>query len=380
MQELASVFGREQGAESLDAALAAWARRQGASPVELLALACCEAAAGLSRPGLGGRAPLLLANHGCRYEFGSILLAEQEAAPPCSGAAPPALLVRIFGHGPALAEDAAGAAAAGRPCAALRALLEGRSLPFVAELARVFRSLGVDRLAALVDGGAVPAAARPLFAAIANARLQARSACLDLLEHRPSAPALYLILHGVVLRGPAGASLLPCGGYLLDRRGNGAPGRYAGLGDDPARYRLSREGGRAAVADEGNGVARAMTDYRRWAGQERAALAWPDLARDERLRRFIDLARARGARAERSSAADLKVVLRLLAQEAPVQAALLLCEEGIAAPRHVLDLAGGAVTAARVRAAREILRATEPRLDELDEDRGSALFRALLLR
>ncbi len=120
-------------------------------------------------------------------------------------------------------------------------------------------------------------------------------------------------------------------------------------------------------------VARKTLDQRQWALDLLRRMGWPEAwidnrqnARLEQMRRL--LCRQEG---EEIRAANLKLVLRVLAQEAPVQTALLLLGHDIADACHMKSFAEEAVIEARVTQACAILREAERWLDQAgDADVG----------
>ena len=87
----------------------------------------------------------------------------------------------------------------------------------------MFQSEGKDRVAILQDPEKVSEKNRPLFAAVVNARLQARRALIDLQDFVPTSPTLYLVLPCVTLNQKQRDTEFLCGLYEADARTSGRP-------------------------------------------------------------------------------------------------------------------------------------------------------------
>ncbi|MBN2493375.1 MAG: hypothetical protein JXR96_02190 [Deltaproteobacteria bacterium] len=214
-----------------------------------------------------------LANLGARYEWGAVHVAEHHYALPASREAGKVLLVKVNSH--------VGIQPAGQGerygkldrygqdsdcCGALHAMLAGAEGPFADELAEVFRSEGRDRAAALRDEDQVDPALRSLYLAVVCARLQARQVAIDLADHKPASPTLYLVVPCVTLNrtGPDNDTELICGLYRADYTGPALRATYTGLGDDPARYRLERSSAGVRIDEPGCTREREARDHRSW--------------------------------------------------------------------------------------------------------------------
>ena len=125
-------------------------------------------------------------------------------------------------------------------CGALSLLLAGQSGPFLDELREAFSSEGKDRVQLLRDH--VAPEHRVLFAAVVNARLQARRALLDLarpLQAGGAGPDRLLILAAVTFNQRGADHELCVGHYAGARNPDGTLAAvWTGLGDDPTRYRF----------------------------------------------------------------------------------------------------------------------------------------------
>lgn len=195
-------------------------------------------------------------NLGGRYEWGSVRIVDEHFAAPTAQPSLKLLLVKINSHVAVRQTpdgfqygwlDRYGCESA--CCGALAALMEGEELPAMRELAQAFASDGRNRLAALHDADRVPLEQRALLAAVANARLQARRAVLDLQEHRPHGPTVFLVLPCVTINRPGPDTELLVGQCGIDWTADSPEIKYCGLGDDPAAYRVRHEQGRVVVEE-----------------------------------------------------------------------------------------------------------------------------------
>lgn len=147
-------------------------------------------------------------------------------------------------------------------CGALHALLDGNPLPGLSDVVNAFESEGLDRLAIIRDPAQVDPAYRALYAAVLNARLQARHAILDVQDHHPVTPTKYIVAACVTLNRSTSDTELPCGYYTADRRTDHEAVHYRGLGDDPAQYRVSFNASRLRIEDEQLTIRRPARNHR----------------------------------------------------------------------------------------------------------------------
>jgi hypothetical protein len=203
------------------------------------------------------------ANLGARYEWGSARLAEQHFATPASERAGKVMLIKINTHVSRDRSDRYGQMQRYQVhssyCGALYATLEGTPQPAARELEHILQAEGLDRLDILRHH--VGEDHRLLAAALASARLQARMAVLDLQEHQPATPTVYLVVPCVTLNRPDLDTELVVGVYLVDRR-RGRGDRYLGLGDDPRAYHIRHPGGRLHVGEAAPLRPRPTRDHR----------------------------------------------------------------------------------------------------------------------
>ena len=209
-------------------------------------------------PGLkpGSRAPLRSANLGGRFEPGAIRIAEKHFATAETQSEFKLLVVKINSHvGVRSTADGVQYGWTDRYghrlacCGTLAALIEGKGPPAIAELHDTFRSGGTDRLAALRDDQVVPPPYRALFAAVANARLQADRAAAEAERHAPRTPTIYLIVSCVTLNRSGPDTEIVVGQHGIDWTGRSPSVRYQGLGDNPAAYRVQHRESRLYLAE-----------------------------------------------------------------------------------------------------------------------------------
>jgi hypothetical protein len=196
-------------------------------------------------------------NLGGRYEWGSVRIAEEHYATAETASAFKIMVLKINSHtavrqtpqGPEYGWlDRYGRESA--CCGALAALLEGSSLPAVQELAQTFSLGDRDRLAALHDPEIIPIEHRALAAAVVNARLQAQRAVIDLNEHRPHSPTVFLVFPCVTINRPGPDTELLVGEFAVDWTEKKPEVKYHGLGDAPAAYRIGHPHGQLRIEDD----------------------------------------------------------------------------------------------------------------------------------
>ncbi len=284
---------------------------------------------------LSQQADFRTANLGSRYEWGSVRIAEHHFATRETAESFKLMLVKINAH--ASRDETDDGPYYGRLdryqevsdcCGALFALMAGKRLPAVDEIREVFTWEGRDRLGALTNGEVVPEPLRGLASAMVQARLQARAAMVDIRDHRPHTPTLYLVVPCVTINIPDLDGEMVCGLYTADYRTETPVLRYVGLGDNPAAYRIRHVEGRLVVTDPGSGADRPVRDHRR-----EPLRTW--LKRQGREEE-VEPTEA-GARAAPSEDAGerLERMFRRLAEAAPVETALRLFASGLAPIQHV---------------------------------------------
>ena len=117
------------------------------------------------------------------------------------------------------------------------------------QLRKLLHSGGVNRLQALRDRYVVPPHTRALLTAIVNAQIQSLLLAVNLREHRPQGPTIFLVLPCVTINRNGPDTELVVGRFAVDATGATLSTRYQGLDNDPARYRVRYEHGRLHVND-----------------------------------------------------------------------------------------------------------------------------------
>lgn len=135
-------------------------------------------------------------------------------------------------------------------CGFLHALLNVENVPAMDQAHEVFSSEGLSRLDLLRDSAQVEPKFRSLLIAVVNARLQARSAAIDIQRHESASPTCYFIVPCVTLNRAQRDTELVVGYYLANYRGV-REFRYHGLGDDPSKYDVSMDHNRICITDDG---------------------------------------------------------------------------------------------------------------------------------
>ncbi|MEW6072129.1 MAG: hypothetical protein AB1726_05960 [Planctomycetota bacterium] len=334
---------------------------------------------------LSRRAEFRTANLGGRYEWGTAPIAEIQFAGK-TGAPWKLLLVKINAH--VAVDDARGTLHCGKLrrfdadspcCGALSFLLSGKAQgPFAEELREAFGAEELDRLALLRDPEVVDPALSPLYAAALDARLQARRAMIDAQEHVPRTPTLYLIVPCLSLNRRGSDAEIPLGVYYCDRRGGKPADEYCGLGDDPRRYTLAREGGRLVLSDPDLFLPRPARDHRGLIRAVWAEEAAGEPAGGEIGRRLRDVARRYDHRHLPNAKLALKAGLAVLCEAVPASAALLAFGQGLVHARHTSRAHRLAREAADDATARAMFHDIEARIDALDPERARHLMTLLL--
>ena len=326
-----------------------------------------------------------VATLGARYEWGAARIAEEHFATEASVGHFKVMLIKVNAH---VALETDGHALRfgqmhryRRPssyCGALHALLNGeRDLPALQDLDEAFRSEGLDRLAVLNDPDRVDPSLRPLYAAVAGARLQARRVMLDIQDDVPTTPTVFLVHPCVTLNRTHEDTELLCGTYRADYRGPEPTYEYLGLGDDPGAYALDLDHGMIHVTDAGREQIRAARDHRKLVARELQKRPPGAYARDPRLR---DLAARSGAAARGGPGSKLMLnsLLLLLGEIAPGPAAVLLFAEGIAEIYHVYRAHRIAGNRAEAADATHILHDVQRRIDHMTDEEAEKTVRLLI--
>jgi hypothetical protein len=341
------------------------------------------------------RAPMRLANLGGQYEWGAVRIAEQHYATSESRAGFKLLVVKINAHVGVLAADASAQPTGSRVglgtrvgvlrryeaqspcCGALDAVLSGSTQPFAEDLRELWGSEGLDRDALLRDDSKVNPALRLLASALASARLQARKALLDIQDYSPSTATYWLVVPCVTLNRPGRDTEIVCGFYTLDGRKEPTP-LYRGLGDNPAEYQISENRHGFEVEDEHIGKVRRGRDHRSLARAQWQGRSPMPVVKDERLDRIRRDVAEDKHRDHRHAKTLLRIALPILAEVAPVPAAVLMFAEGAVSIRHAFRVHKLAHELEGSEQAREILSDIHAQVDQLDDDHAEALIDLLV--
>lgn len=138
-------------------------------------------------------------------------------------------------------------------CGALSLLLAGQAGPFLDELREAFASEGLDRINLI--NTEIPAEHRALFAAVVQARLQARRAYLDLGRARGASergPDKLLVV-AMVSFNQRGADHEMCIGHYAGARNDDGSmtAVWTGLGDDPRKYVFTQDLAGVVISQDG---------------------------------------------------------------------------------------------------------------------------------
>jgi hypothetical protein len=349
MKELRELIGREVPIDRVCQVLRGVVEQQGGALVGAHHVTCSDETeqeslevfhASVVRPllptlDLAQQADFRTANLGARYEWGSIRIAEHHFATRESANSFKVMLLKINAH--VSRETTSKGSVYGRLdrygevsdcCGALFALMAGKRLPAVDEIREVFAWEGRDRAGAVSDPSRVPEPLRGLVAAVVQARLQARLAVIDIRDHRPHTPTVYLVVPSVTINVPRLDEEIVCGVYVADMRGERPAVEYTGLGDDPDAFVISHKGGTVRITDTGIDQTRRSRDHRqlplrRWL--------------ERRPETDADPVDAETAAASAPDGSDrLRQELDRMVAAAPVETALRLFAAGMAPVHHVL--------------------------------------------
>ena len=341
-----------------------------------------------------------LANVGGRYEWGALSLAENHFAAPPTADHFKLMLVKINSH-VALDDTTTGEQSAipgaarkrssefgtliryGREsscCSALTSVLQGSHDPFVNDLRETLNSEGHDRVAKLLDTQQVDPTYRMLFAAITSVRLQAPKILLDAQEHNAVTPTYYLIVPCVTINRAGPDTEIVCGLYTMDDRADGSDAGYFGLGDDPGKYKVRFLHRRLDVTDELVDIERPGRDHRAMvsaAWRERSG-GEPTRVQDERLEKIREDVTNEKHRKPHHGRALLRAALPILAEVAPIPAAILMFADGAVGIHHAFRVHKLADEMTDSAEARKILDEIHNKIDTMELDRAEALIEMLM--
>jgi hypothetical protein len=391
------ILGRERSSDEVARLLRSYVQAEKAPVVGAMRVSCSDEAEQESieafqrqfvrylLPSLkfSSRSPFRVANLGGRYEWGSVRIAEDHYALAEGAEDWKLLVVKINAH--VAVQDEPSGRTYGRAqrygaqstyCGALHAVLDGHVAPFARSLEEDFSFEGVDRLSILRDPHRVDPALRGFHAAVVSARVQARRAMIDVQDHTPLMPTLYLILPTVTLNRAGHDTEIVCGIYTADRRGGEPHDEYCGVGDDAGKYRLGEEGGRLVLEDPYVPTPRRARDHRdlvrsAWTAREGGAEH-----REGELREALTRAKD-SSRTKAVAGAALKAVVAAAVATSPVPAAVLLFGEGLVRIHHASQAHRLAKEAEGDEVAREMLAEVGSRIDELSPEEAQHLVTLL---
>jgi len=329
------------------------------------------------------KAPFRVANLGGRYEWGSVRIAENHYALAEGAGDWKLMVVKVNSH--VSVEHGGQGLRFGRMgryrsesiyCGALDAALNGSDEPFARALATDLDFECVDRLAALRDPAQVEPGLRNLFVAVANARVQARRAMLDIQDYTPGSPTLYLILPCVTLNRRGHDSEILCGIYTADRRETEPHDEYCGLGSKPWEYRLLTKGSDLALSDPHLHTPRRARNHRRVVEKEWRERRQADRKEDRRVQAAVNEARNHEHGSPYAKAA-LQTLLGVLLEFSPVPAAVLLFGQGLVHIHHAGQAHRLAKEAADDHIARAMLADIQGSIEKLPEENAEHLLRLL---
>ncbi len=329
------------------------------------------------------QAPFRLANLGARYEWGAVPVAEGHFSAADTGGDGKLLVIKINAHvavdgsdgdlsfGTVRRYDARDSC-----CGAIDALLAGAKLPFAKDLRAALESEGKDRLAILRDPHRVVPKYRPLLAAVASARLQARRAVVDIQNHVPKTPTIYVVMPCVTLNRPGRDGEIVVGSYGIDHRKEQAIVNYQGLGDDPGEYEVSIAKDVLTVVDPHIDVIRPARDHRQevielWRQRRSDPLPVNDQVRQlrERLDGPPDPAVC--------TPVVLKSLLLMMTELAPIPLAIMLFAHGAVGAHHLYRVHRLSRQQGDVGEAHEIISELDSRIDQMTPEEVHSLVQRL---
>lgn len=401
MQRLHDVIGRELAADSANRTLRDVAQAQRAAAVGAVHVTCSDEAereavesfqhwfanALLPELKFWSKSPFRTANLGGRYEWGAIRIAEQHYTTPATRAGFKLLVVKVNSHVSVM--ESAGQTIYGQMdryecdspcCGALHALLDGQRHPAMDELRTAFSYDGVARLDLLRDDTVVAPETRSFVAAVVNARLQARSAIVDIQDYVPESPTVYIVLPCVSLNRKQRDSEFIVGMYWSDSRNGAGEAQYIGLGDDPSCYRVFQHHGHLRVEDDHLGQPREARNHRQEvARQWRARHPEFQVVQDPRFAEIASKTRNHSGYSATMARETLKTLLWLAADIAPVPASILLFTKGLVGVHRLYQahrLARGAGGGGAQ--AREIIEEAIDRIAKMPADQARGTIEAIM--
>ncbi|MBN1478144.1 hypothetical protein JXA47_15415 [Candidatus Sumerlaeota bacterium] len=330
------------------------------------------------------------ANLGGRHEWGSVPLCENHFVTPELDRMPGAfklIAVKVNSHvGVLTTPDGVRWGEMKRygvdsiACGALSLLLGDSTLPEIERLRETFNFEGLDRVALLRDEAKIPPERRLLFAALVQARLQARRVILEIQDHVPLTPTLYLVLPCVTINRPDRDTEIVVGLYLADRRTPEGQVVYQGLGDDPTQFGTALKHGELRIEDAAMHRTREARDHRRLILEQIGEQHRRHAGRTPHHEKLAHVRQEVAERRHHERAASrllLRTALMAIGEINPVLGALIVFGNGAAAIHHAARAHRLARHEAGAHEARVILDEVHDRVDELPPERVQALLEAL---
>lgn len=400
MRRIHDLLGREVNLDACNRALRDFAQSQRADTTGAVHVTCsdeCEreeaesfqqwvADSLLPELKFSARSPFRSANLGARYEWGAVRIAEEHYATPSSRDTFKLMLVKINSHVAAL--ESVGETVFGKMnrydtnstcCGALGALLAGTRHPAMDEIRMAFSYDDIPRLEMLRDADTIDPALTPFVAAILNARIQARSAIVDIQDFVPQSPTVTVVMPTVTINRPQRDTEFVVGLYWADSRKGVGEAEYVGLGDDPSKYVISTTHGYLRVEDNHLQQPREARDHRELVvKQYRNRHGQTEFGMDERWQQVIAKSQDDSAKTPQLAQETLKTVLWLAADIAPIPLAVMLFAKGIVGIHHlyrVHRLARGSADSAE---AREIIAEVSDQVTKLPVDRARETVQSIM--
>jgi hypothetical protein len=221
---------------------------------------------------------------------------------------------------------------------------------------------------------------KSLFAAVVNARLQARRAVLDIQHYRPASPTCYLVVPCVTLNRSQRDTELVVGVYGADCREPDLEAKYVGLGDDPAAYVLEEHRGLLQIRDDRLHEEREVRDHRELVGHISRQFEHPPLRDPADHHEIVRLVTQGKQKGPDVSTEMLTALLGTLAIAAPISTALELFICGACGVHHVYQAYRLAHGIGTEHDARVILDDALARLDRLPPAEAQRLVETLAQR
>ncbi len=400
MRRIQDLLGREMNLDSCNRVLRDFAQSQRAAAVGAVQVTCsdeCEreemesfqqwvADALLPELKFSARSAFRTANLGARYEWGSVRIAEEHFAIPCSRDGFKLMLVKINSHVAVL--DVAGEQMFGKMnrydtdstcCGALGALLAGMRHPAMDEIRAAFSYDGIPRLDMLRDPETIAPPMRAFIAAIVNSRIQSRSAIVDIQDFAPETPTVTVVVPTVTINRPQRDTEFVVGLYWADSRKGVGEAEYVGLGDDPSKYVISQKHGYLSVTDDYLEQPRDARDHRVLVAEQwRARHPQLEVTSDDRLRQIANEVQQKSFNTPQLAHETLKTLLWLAADIAPIPLSIMLFAKGIVGVHHLYCVHRLARGAGGSDEAREIITEVSEQVAKLPAERTRETIDSIL--